>query len=243
MKNTVLHTKTTFSKSLNWILYIKNYEIQRKRCLSATYNNLYHYAGNNPVKYTDPTGMMDETIEDLGHDVTKLPNLYHKEFKQKVFTRDNPLNQLDLDKALGLKTDSKNTKSCQTTAMINAYAATSENGITGEEILNAIMNWDGSFKNLEADGSPTTLYSLSRSLAKSMGLSTYKLPLDVKIKPTLLANLKDGAILGWSENGKNKDIHFGYIDWQGIIDSLNPNRETDYDYTINSYRILIDKKL
>ena len=61
MKNTVLHTKTTFSKSLNWILYIKNYEIQRKRCLSSTYNNLYHYAGNSPVCYTDPTGRNDET--------------------------------------------------------------------------------------------------------------------------------------------------------------------------------------
>ena len=59
MKDAVLHTKTTFSKPLSWISYSKNYEIRQKRCLSSTYNNLYHYAGNNPVKYTDPNGCFD----------------------------------------------------------------------------------------------------------------------------------------------------------------------------------------
>ena len=65
MKDAVLHTKTTFSKPLSWISYSKNYEIRQKRCLSSTYNNLYHYAANNPVKYTDPDGREDDYAEDV----------------------------------------------------------------------------------------------------------------------------------------------------------------------------------
>ena len=76
MKNTVLHTKTTFSKSLNWILYIKNYEIQRKRCLSSTYTNLYHYAGNNPVSYTDPNGCWTDKMKTAVENAVALDKTY-----------------------------------------------------------------------------------------------------------------------------------------------------------------------
>ena len=51
-----LNQKSTFSAPVSWISYHKNYEIQQKRALRPTYGNLYHYAGNNPVKYTDPDG-------------------------------------------------------------------------------------------------------------------------------------------------------------------------------------------
>lgn len=56
MKMINLTQKSTFSAPVSWISYHKNYEIQQKRALSPTYGNLYHYAGNNPVKYIDPDG-------------------------------------------------------------------------------------------------------------------------------------------------------------------------------------------
>ena len=166
-----------------------------------------------------------------------------RKFEKMIFTRDNPLNQLDLDKALGLETNSRNTVSCQTTAMINAYASSYESGITGKQILMALLNKDGSFKNLEHDGSPKSLDGLSRNLAIAMGHDTYLAPSVVKIKVSILANLKDGAILGWAKNGKSTDAHFGYTDWEGTIDSMDPNRPSAKNYTKNTYRILIEKKL
>lgn len=205
----------------------------------------------DPIENTGPTlsfGKSNKNINEfanLGNNIYSLPkiNLYHKEFKQKVFTRGNPLNQLDLDKALGLDTDSRTTVSCQTTAMINAYASTCEGGITGEQILFALINTDGTFKSLYADGSPKSLDSLSRNIAKAMNRDTYKAPQGSKKKPTILANLKDGAILGWAKNGKTSDSHFGYTDWISTVDSLDSDRPSAKNYSVNSYRILIEKKL
>ena len=224
------------------LICISYNNLKKRRNESHTNGNLYAYAANNPVKYTDPTGMCAyaDSLENPEENAYAQRQYYLEQFKNTTFTADNPLNQLDFDKALGLQTNSKTTKSCQSTAMINAYAKT--DGITGEQILDAVLNKDGSFKNLNSDGSPILLRTLSKSLAKAMGRENYKDPSDYKIKGTILANLKYGAILGYTKNGKTDD-HFGYIDFEKTIDSLDPNRPSAKDYTMRSYRILTEKKL
>ncbi|MCR5289374.1 MAG: hypothetical protein K6E51_05230 [Treponema sp.] len=53
---TNLVQKQTFSRPVRWISTVKRIEIQRKKASSLINGNLYHYAANNPVKYTDPDG-------------------------------------------------------------------------------------------------------------------------------------------------------------------------------------------
>lgn len=66
--------------------------------------------------------------------------------------------------------------------------------------------------------------------------------MDVITRTTLrLEDLSNGAILGWAKNGKTRDAHFGYIDWTGTVDSMDPNRPAAKNYTVNTYRILKEK--
>ncbi len=47
--------------------------------------HLYHYAGNNPVKYTDPTGMSDEDVFDqLQNTINEIVNSYIDQIKHIV---------------------------------------------------------------------------------------------------------------------------------------------------------------
>ena len=56
MKNEVLLHKRSSSFSKSWITVLKNAEIQLKKPCYHNNGNLYAYAANNPVKYTDPDG-------------------------------------------------------------------------------------------------------------------------------------------------------------------------------------------
>ena len=50
------------ASSKSWLSTVKFVEKRKKSALASTNCDLYHYAGNNPVKYTDPDGNVIQAV-------------------------------------------------------------------------------------------------------------------------------------------------------------------------------------
>ena len=48
--------------SKKWVIASGYSKFRRNSCLRSTNADLYHYAGNNPVRYIDPEGLCDQDI-------------------------------------------------------------------------------------------------------------------------------------------------------------------------------------
>jgi RHS repeat-associated protein len=171
----------------------------------------YAYANNNPMKFTDPTGLRADPGSNTGDDEDskkadrdddskdhesdsaalaaaeeerkraeeekrqqKWEEYQKKRFNEKfdntVFTDENIMNQLDFDVRFDFNDGSaRHSKSCQTSAMVNAYIVSSEEGVTGKEIAQAVSAAKEKGGILESDGSPESLNGWSDSIASSLG--------------------------------------------------------------------------
>ncbi len=208
-------------------------------------SNWFAYCGGDPVNFVDLLGLEANDAANYDKIMREVSNLdlrngtpYKYVFSKQKFNANNSLNQLDLDKALDIDSNGSTTKSCQTTALLNAYATNLKNGLTGKDILNALTNTDGSLnKNLDTDGSPKDLNALSKDIAREKNLQKYIEAKDKQATPAAETDKTVGMIVGLTKNGKD-DQHFVFKDENGITDSLSPTREAAKDYTERSYRQL-----
>ncbi len=69
--------KNLKSYAKNWLLPVKYAEMQLKNAVRNQYTNLYAYAANNPIHYTDPDGRKVKNKE--------TQELLEKVFNNKVF--------------------------------------------------------------------------------------------------------------------------------------------------------------
>ena len=61
-KTNVCHKNFYSSSSKNWVSALKHSGIRFSHVFGNTYGDLYHYAGNNPVRYMDSDGRNDEDV-------------------------------------------------------------------------------------------------------------------------------------------------------------------------------------
>ena len=144
--------------------------------MGGVYNNvnlnLYHYAGNNPVKYTDPDGNCQKPSPQIIVIIFVPKNTQPVEptmFKQTMFTKENGFS------------DNYSTTACNATAALNIVSMqyTKETGKTltieqGMDILKNVPNDVINKENANVEDLCPALNSMMKNLEKSMGKTIFK---------------------------------------------------------------------
>ena len=144
--------------------------------IGGVYNNvnlnLYHYAGNNPVKYTDPDGNCQKPSPQIIVIIFVPKNTQPVEptmFKQTMFTKENGFS------------DNYSTTACNATAALNIVSMqyTKETGKAltieqGMDILKNVPNDVINKENANVEDLCPALNSMMKNLEKSMGKTIFK---------------------------------------------------------------------
>ena len=144
--------------------------------IGGVYNNvnlnLYHYAGNNPVKYTDPDGNCQKPSPQIIVIIFVPKNTQPVEptmFKQTMFTKENGFS------------DNYSTTACNATAALNIVSIqyTKETGKAlsieqGMEILKNVPNDIINKENANVEDLCPALNSMMKNLEESMGKTIFK---------------------------------------------------------------------
>lgn len=114
--------KTYRKSSKYWLSAVNSLEIRLKSRLAQPNANLYHYAGNNPIKYSDPDGksvlgslLFSIAVQAIKNNMPSPEEHYNRNDNQKEFSyatvdeaKSHGFNQL----GIGTKDDPENLDNC-----------------------------------------------------------------------------------------------------------------------------------
>ena len=173
--------------SKKWILASSYPKFRRNSALIPANAGLFHYAGNNPIRYIDPTGMYEQDHEDKVYsfdirnksDFDDVASIMMDKQREGYVARgydSNTGNYLEFNSYSGMLKFSAGTKEPASLedllAQVNSFADKISKTLTAA-YMNSAMSLDqtgkySSFRNMktfEKWGIPFTMYSVGNSVA------------------------------------------------------------------------------